>query len=261
MRRKVVAAAVLALSAATVNPAHATPGYREWLNVCGAALPGLTTCASVKVQVVGNNVTLWVKNLSGLYGSYKNFVFTSISFFNGTGGSGIPDVVEGNVTTMTGPYRTSNGTNPPPKWKVSNVPGAGGSFGLDFDAGVNGNDGSIASSCANNANLPSGANDLWMTPACGSAQVTDAGPDFGWVTMTFTMATGWNLDATNTQIQIHAQSDQGSVKCTTGAGCDPANVTPEPVTLALVGTGLAGLAGAWRRRRRREERAGEDELA
>jgi MYXO-CTERM domain-containing protein len=258
MRRKVVAAAVLALSAATVNPAHATAGYREWMNVCGAALPGLTTCASVKLQVVGNNVTLWVKNLSGLYGSYQNFVFTSISFFNGTGGSGIPSAVEGNVTTMTGPYRSSNPANPPPKWVVSNESGSGGSFGLDFESGVNGNDGSIASSCGNT--LPGGSNNLWMTPTCGSAQVTDSGPDFGWVTMTFSMASGWDLDATNTQIQIHAQSDQGSVKCTTGADCDPASVTPEPVTLALVGTGLAGLAGAWRRRRRREEQAGDDEL-
>src|SRR5262245_13515129 len=74
MRRKAVAAAVLALCAATVQPAHADPGYREWLNICGPGLPGLTTCGSVKLQVVGTSVTLWVKNLSGLYGSYQNFV-------------------------------------------------------------------------------------------------------------------------------------------------------------------------------------------
>ncbi|WP_325307858.1 PEP-CTERM sorting domain-containing protein [Longimicrobium sp.] len=218
------------------------------MNVCGAALPGLTTCASVKLQVVGNNVTLWVKNLSGLYGSYQNFVFTSISFFNANAANGIPDAVEGNVTTMTGPYRTSNASNPPPSWAVVNNGGAGGTFGLDFDAGVNGNDGSIASSCGNI--LPGGSNNLWMTPTCGSGNVTDGGPDFGWVTMTFSMTGAWNLDATDTQIQIHAQSDQGSVKCTTGVDCDPTSTTPEPVTLALVGTGLAGLAGAYRRRRR-----------
>ncbi|HEX6750656.1 MAG TPA: PEP-CTERM sorting domain-containing protein [Longimicrobium sp.] len=253
MRRKAVAAAVLALCAATANPAHADPNYREWLNICGPGLPGLTTCGSVKLLVSGTTVTLSIQNLSGLYGSYQNFVWTSISFFNLNEDNLIPDAVEGTVTTMDGPYRTSNSSNPPPKWKITNVPGSGGAFGLDFDAGVNGNDGSIASSCGNA--LPGGGNDLWMTPTCGTSGVSNLGGG-DWVVMTFSMTGAWDLDLTNTQIQIHAQSDLGSVKCTTSVDCDPGVTTPEPVTLALVGTGLAGLAGAYRRRRRREDAKG-----
>jgi hypothetical protein len=255
MSRKAVAAAVLALlCAATAKPANAATSYREWLNYCGGSgLPGMTMCGSVKVQVVDNQVTLWVQNLSGLYGSYQNFVFTSISFFNANPAVQIPDVVEGTVSSMSGPVRTANSSNPPPSWKLTNQPGAGGKFGLDFNPGVNGMDGGIASSCANN--LPGGSNDLWMTPSCGSTGVTNAGANGGWVVMTFSMNGFWDLNATDTQLQIHAQSDAGSIKCTTGYDCYPSTATPEPATLALVGTGLAAMAASRRRRKKGQAEA------
>ncbi|HEX8906261.1 MAG TPA: PEP-CTERM sorting domain-containing protein [Longimicrobiaceae bacterium] len=257
MRRKAVAAAVLALlCAATANPANAATSYREWLNFCGGTgpIPGLTMCGSVKLQVVDNHVQLWVQNLSGMAGSgsYQNFVFTSISFFNANPAGFMPNAIQGTVQNMSGPYRTSNaGTPPPPSWTITNTGGEGGVLGLDFNASTNGNDGAIASSCANA--LPGGSVELWMTPTCGTTDVSDASVNGGWISMEFDVDNFWDLTGSDTQLQIHAQSDLGSVKCTTSVDCpDPSTTTPEPATLALVGTGLAAMAAARRRRQRRD---------
>lgn len=57
---------------------------------------------------------------------------------------------------------------------------------------------------------------------------------------------------TNVQLAFDVFDDAGNVyvtSCTTGADCS--TVTPEPVTMILVGSGLAGMAGVRARRRRR----------
>ena len=57
----------------------------------------------------------------------------------------------------------------------------------------------------------------------------------------------------STAVSITGYSIDGQqIACTFGADCQPMMVTPEPVTLALVGSGLAGIAGAVRRKKRRE---------
>jgi MYXO-CTERM domain-containing protein len=135
-------------------------------------------------------------------------------------------------------------------------------FTTDFRARTNGNyDGGIESGCAPAAN-PSPPS-LFQNPC------TDLNSS-GWVTFNFT-TNGVAWDPTTSDISIRArdlltnngQLPNGVTECTTDispgghpATCIPfTTTTPEPVTMTLLASGLAGMGGAgfWRRRRNRNQ--------
>ncbi len=74
----------------------------------------------------------------------------------------------------------------------------------------------------------------------------------GWLGFDFALQGNWGIDRLSS-MAWSGFSTAGNAGCGWTSG-DCAQVTPEPVTILLLGTGLAGVGAAWRRRRKNPEK-------
>ena len=234
----------LALLVLLVGTARAD-GFKSY-KVCGGDT--FATCAAVSITVVGSDVSVRVWNLSGnsaaTYGTntYAGTVFNGIGFYN-TGGA---TAVLGSLS-MSGPVRSGD---TPQSWKLRNTGTV--AFNVDFNSiprhGLTGQDG-IASGCS--TGQISTALDVYENPC-----TFDASDLNNWVTFSFKISGDWNPSASDIVLRGRNTMTGQATECFTGispkgnsANC--VTVTPEPVSMALLATGLAGMGGFNLRRRKK----------
>jgi len=228
-------AMVLALAGALMaapSIARATPS--EGLNFDNYCTMGaMRVCASVRIQSVGNTLSMQVWNLQGSMGNVSTidaialYHTSALNHFNGS-------------VANYGVHYVQNGhqTNIKPYWNLG---------GGELSVGARGNNG--ITGCIN----PGGKNAVhWST--CNSF------PGVPYVQFDFSFGANqhFGLDGVGLAWNATQVPRVGDAICVTGANCadlapsgpTSTNVTPEPVTMALLATGLAGMGGGALKRRR-----------
>jgi hypothetical protein len=224
---------------ASVQPLSASSFAWNGSTICGGST--FSTCAAVTVTTAYNSitgrttVTMSVTNLAGSNGTYAGTVVTQVGLWNlpvGHGQNVGAAYVNGSLNVLD-----QNNNNVTSAWQLgtNGLSGSGiqpGVFGVDPLNGINGG---IAS-----------GNTYTFT-----FELTGLASNFDLNTGGFALHGQGGFNSCSTKLVV--DSDGTGNAGPYDPACTPITSTPEPVTMTLLATGLAGMSGAGYIRRRKKQ--------